>query len=147
MFRNVRKEEITIPAQMSYLLQIRQFVEHIGKKYRFSEKVINSFKLVVDEACTNIIKHSYGEEQEGKIDVAITISNDRIMISITDTGEKGQQFNPNNLPPFEKKRYLEQLERGGLGVYIIKTIMDEVEYNIQPGAFNKLKMVKYIIKT
>ena len=67
MFRNVKKEEITIPAQMSYLIQIRDFVEHIGKRYKYSEKMINSFKLVIDEACTNIIRHGYRDIKNGEI--------------------------------------------------------------------------------
>ncbi len=57
MFRNVKKEEITIPAQMSYMGQVRDFIEHIGEKYRYSDKIINSYKLVIEEACTNIVRH------------------------------------------------------------------------------------------
>ena len=69
MFRNVKKETMTIPAQMSYLTQIRDFVERLGKKYKFSDKVINSFKLVIDEACTNIIRHGYRDIQGGEINL------------------------------------------------------------------------------
>ena len=49
MFRNVKKELIAIPAQMSYLSQVRDFVEHIGRKYKFTDKVTNSFKLVIED--------------------------------------------------------------------------------------------------
>ena len=61
-----------------------------------------------------------------------------------DTGEQGQYFDPTKMEAFEKKEYLKRLERGGLGLYIIKTVMDEVEYYIQPGTYNRLTMLKYI---
>lgn len=139
-----RTFKITISSKTSCLDLLRKLILGFITYANLTKVDRDDIGLAVDEACTNIIKHSYGEQQEGKIDVDITLSSKHVIISITDTGEKGQKFNPNDLPNFEKKRYLEQLERGGLGVYIIKTIMDEVEYNIQPGAYNKLIMVKHI---
>jgi serine/threonine-protein kinase RsbW len=141
-----RKFELTIPSETSNLELLRRLIQGFVANVELSPQAVEDIGLAVDEACTNIVKHSYTQEQSGKIDVSVEISRDYVIISMTDTGEKGQFFDPTHMEPFEKKKYLERLERGGLGVYIIKTIMDEVEYNIQPGAYNRLRMVKYIRK-
>ncbi|MBN2385005.1 ATP-binding protein [bacterium] len=139
-----RRFFLSVPSRTSNLEILRQIILGIAANVAFSAQAVEDIGLAVDEACTNIINHSYGEEQEGMIDVTIDLAIDKLIITIIDTGERGQYFDPSKLEPFEKQRYLEQLERGGLGLYIIKTIMDEVEYNIQPGAYNRLKMIKYI---
>jgi len=138
-----RKFDLTFPSKTVQLELVRQVILGFICNVDFSAQAIEDIGLAVDEACTNIVKHSYSETQEGNLDVSIAIARDQVTISIIDTGEMGQQFDPTRLEPFEKQKYLERLERGGLGVYIIKTIMDEVEYNIQPGTYNRLKMVKY----
>jgi len=54
-----------------------------------------------------------------------------------------ETFNPDLLSPVDKEAYLQELTRGGLGVHLIKKIMDEVEYTVSPGVSNCLKMVKF----
>jgi len=77
------------------------------------------------------------------IKVKFTLIQEKIKIEIIDEGEKGQMFNPDELSAVDKERYLQNLSRGGLGVHLIKKIMDEVEYTVSPGVQNCLRMVKY----
>lgn len=139
-----RQFYLKIPSKTSNLELLRQLIIGFVANGKTTPQVTEDISLAVDEACTNIIKHSYGAEKDGTIEVMISLSDENIVILITDSGENGQQFDPNKLEYFEKKQYLERLERGGLGIYIIKSIMDVVEYHIQPGAYNRLKMVKFL---
>ena len=138
MFRNVRKEEITIPAQMSYLLQIRQFVEHIGKKYHFSEKVINSFKLVVDEACTNIIRHGYVDVKNGEITLKAIIRRMSLTIVIID---QGKSFDPRQANTPDLAKYVDIGKRGGLGILMMRKLMDDINYTVTEHG-NEFRLTK-----
>ena len=56
MFKQIIKEELKVPAHTDYLANLRDFVMRIGKKYAFPDKVVNAFKLAVDEDSTNIMR-------------------------------------------------------------------------------------------
>ncbi|MFC1852464.1 ATP-binding protein [candidate division CSSED10-310 bacterium] len=139
-----RKFLLSIPSKTTNLELLRQSILGLVANVNLSLQTVEDIALAVDEACTNIIQHSYADTQEGRIDVTVELAKDSLTISMIDTGEKGQQFDPACLESYEKREYLERLERGGLGLYIIKTIMDEVEYYIQPGTYNRLRMLKYL---
>ncbi|NIV14477.1 MAG: hypothetical protein GWN62_25340, partial [Aliifodinibius sp.] len=86
--------EVVIPAKMVSLRDVRDFIEQIGRKHKFSEKVINSFKLVVEEACTNIIRHGYMDIKDGKITVRAIIRRLSLTIVIID---QGKSFDPRQI--------------------------------------------------
>jgi len=91
-----------------------------------------------------VIRHSYKKDQEnGSIWVEYKLDLQKLTIVITDEGERGHQFNPDLLSPVDKEEYLKNLTKGGLGIYLIKKIMDEVKYTVAPGVSNCLTMVKY----
>ena len=97
--------------------------------------------LAVDEACTNVIKHAYRFDASKRITVTITPGNGIFEVSIIDTGK---QFNPDAIETPDMKEYLTHFKKGGLGVYLMKTLMDKVEYSIQPGKRNEVRLVKYL---
>jgi serine phosphatase RsbU (regulator of sigma subunit)/anti-sigma regulatory factor (Ser/Thr protein kinase)/transposase len=138
MFKNIIKEEIEVPAQMTYLGQIRDFIEKIGKKYKYSEKVINSFKLVVDEAATNIIRHGYRDVKGGTIRIRAIVRRRSLTIVLID---RGRSFDPRTVSPPDLKRYVEIGKKGGLGIFMMRKLMDDIRYNITPQG-NELRLTK-----
>lgn len=137
---------LVFPSHTSQLELIRLVTREVVESYMpgFSEFDLDDIGLAIDEACTNVIAHSYLEEQgQGVIKVEYALEKDKIKIVIIDQGHKGQTFNPDELSPVDKEEYLKTLSRGGLGVHIIKKIMDEVEYTVSPGVQNRLTMTKY----
>ena len=137
---NVR---FSFPSSTSQIELIRRVVQKIASYVPFTEEALEDIGLAMDEACTNVITHSY-DGQQGSIKVEFTLEPKQLTILLIDEGEKGQSFHPEVLPSVEKEKYLQQLSRGGLGVYLIKKIMDEVEYTVTPGSSNCLKLVKYV---
>ena len=139
MFKNVKKEEITIPAQMSYLIQVRDFIEHIGKKYKFDDKTINSFKLVIDEACTNIIRHGYRDIKNGEITIKAIIRRLSLTILMID---QGISYDPRqaNTPDLEK--YVNIGKKGGLGIMMMRKLMDDIQYTVTERG-NEFRLTKY----
>jgi serine/threonine-protein kinase RsbW len=74
--------------------------------------------------------------------VAIQIDYQKLTLLVTDHG-KG--FDPGLIKAPDMKKYLAELRVGGLGIYLMRTLMDEVDYDIKPGVRNQVKMVKYFI--
>ena len=135
----------TFPSHTSQLELIRRVTKEVASfSAAFTEEDLEDIGLAIDEACTNVITHSYRATQKGVIQVEITMEADKITIELTDKGEEGQLFNPEALSDVDKDEYLMRLQKGGLGVHLIKKIMDVVEYTVSPGVKNCLKMIKYI---
>ncbi len=139
MFKNVRKEEITIPAQMSYLIQVRDFIEHIGKKYKFHDKIVNSFKLVVDEACTNIIRHGYRDIKNGEITIKAIIRRLSLTMIIID---QGQSYDPRQANTPDLAKYVDIGKKGGLGILMMRKLMDDMQYTVTERG-NEFRLTKY----
>ncbi len=138
MFKNVAKEELTVPAAMSRLREIRDFIEHIGKKYKFTDKVINAFKLVVDESCTNIIRHGYADVKNGKITIRAIIRRLSLTIVIID---QGKSFDPRQVKNPDLKKYVQIGKKGGLGIFMMRKLMDDIQYNLTAHG-NELRLTK-----
>jgi len=139
MFKNVRKEEITIPAQMSYLVQVREFIEHIGKKYKFDDKTVNSFKLVIDEACTNIIRHGYRDIKNGEITIKAIVRRLSLTILIID---QGKSYDPRQANTPDLAKYVNIGKKGGLGILMMRKLMDDIQYSITERG-NEFRLTKY----
>jgi serine phosphatase RsbU (regulator of sigma subunit)/anti-sigma regulatory factor (Ser/Thr protein kinase) len=138
MFKNVVKEEIAIPAQMRYLRQVRDFIEQIGKKFKFSDKVINSFKLVVDESCTNIIRHGYRDVKNGQIIVRAIVRKLSLTIVLID---HGKSFDPRQVKNPDLQQYVSIGKKGGLGIFMMRKLMDDIKYNVTSNG-NELRLTK-----
>ncbi len=138
MFKNVKSEEITIPAQMSYLSQIRDFIEYIGKKHHFDDKLINSFKLVVDEACTNIIRHGYRDIKNGEITIKAIIRRLSLTIVIIDSGTS---YDPRQANTPDLANYVNIGKKGGLGILMMRKLMDDLQYVVTERG-NEFRLTK-----
>ena len=137
--------QLRIPSETDNLELIREFVTKVAEKVGFDSDDIGKIELACDEACTNVIKHAYPpDKNNGKqsLDILIKIDFDKFTLVVTDHG-KG--FDPKSIKLPNMQEYLAQLKVGGLGIYLMKTLMDEVDYQIKPGVKNQVKMVKYFI--
>ena len=132
------RSALSIPSQTERLNDVREFISGQARLHGFSEDDINKITIAVDEACTNIIKHGYNYSPDKKIDVEIVRNGQDFEIIISD---KGKQFDPSAIQTPDMKDYFEHYRRGGLGVYLMKRIMDRVEFNLQSDR-NVLRMIK-----
>jgi serine/threonine-protein kinase RsbW len=134
--------KLRIPSQTDNLELIRAFIGKVAEKVGFEDNDIGKIELACDEACTNVIKHAYDKNENKSLDVAVKIDFQKFTIVVTDHG-KG--FKPKEFQMPDMKEYLAELRVGGLGIYLMKTLMDEVDYEIKPGVKNQVKMVKYFL--
>ena len=131
----------TIESRTDKLLEVREFVLHAAREFGFNEEEASKIVLAVDEACTNIIKHAYQFAPDRKIEIIIQPDKDRMQITVIDDGKA---FNPSITRLPDLKQHLTHYRRGGLGIYLMRTLMDKVEYNYTPGRKNQVRLTKYL---
>jgi anti-sigma regulatory factor (Ser/Thr protein kinase) len=112
-------------------------VAEIADLAGFSEKDCDKICLAVDEACSNVIRHSYKERPDGEIIIKCSFDSGRLSISIRDFGEK---FDAKEIQPLDPNK----VKPGGLGVHMIKSVMDEVEYDCSHEVGTEIHMTKYV---
>jgi serine/threonine-protein kinase RsbW len=139
----VKTETIHIESRTERLIAVREFVSDAARAFGFKDEEVSKITLAVDEACTNVIKHAYRFDPSQTIHVSVNTDDGTFQISIRDTGV---QFNPTEVRPPDMKEYLSHYRRGGLGVYLMKSLMDKVEYDIAPGRMNEVRLTKYLAR-
>lgn len=109
---------------------IREFVREELHSMKVSEDLMAQLVLVVDEACTNTIKHQHNCDESQGFDLNLFIKGKSLVIELSDTGKafRIDQYNPHDL-----NEIIQQRRQGGLGIYIITKIMDKVEVEEKEG--------------
>lgn len=133
----------TIQSRTDHLHEIRDFVAAVAQQIGFDEEDTANIVLAVDEACTNVIKHAYNYAPDEEITVELHPGNKRLEVRVLD---RGRAFDPDSVKPPDMKHHLSQYRRGGFGIYLMKTLMDKVEYRFSPGKRNEVRLIKYLHK-
>jgi anti-sigma regulatory factor (Ser/Thr protein kinase) len=131
---------LSVPSHSKYLNLIRKVADCIVMGMGFSEKECTRTILALDEACSNIIRHSCGEDPNIKIDLTFCVKDDRLDIRIRDYGDCGTGFHPEEVPCKDTG----EVKPGGFGLGLIKSIMDCVEFTPCTENGNVLKMSKKV---
>lgn len=140
LFKSSLKEEIKVPAEMKNLALLRDFVVRVGKKHGFDDKVIASLKLATDEAVTNVIRHAYRDlGVRGMVTMRAIVKTNSLAIVLID---QGKTFDPRNAKAPNMQEYIKIGKKGGLGIFMLQKLMDEIEYHVTSEG-NELRLVKY----
>ncbi len=129
---------VTYPAKFEFLDEIRDFVAEVARDGGFDDMEVYSVQLAADEAASNIIEHAYQGVADGQIELASEMRGTELVITMLDHGK-----------PFDAKKVkrpnltadLSERKIGGLGIYLMHKLMDEVNYR-SSGAGNLLTMIK-----
>ncbi len=137
----MKTTSIKVESRTERLIAVRDFVSEAARAFGFSDEDISKIALAVDEACTNVIKHAYRSDPTKIIQVNVHAGDGTFQVAIRD---EGIPFNPTHVQPLDMKEYLTHYRRGGLGVHLMKSLMDRVEYSINPGKANEVLLIKYL---
>ena len=116
---------LTIPARAEYITLCRLALTGIGRLRELSDELLADLKLALTEAASNSVRHAYGDEDVGVVDISYQLFSDRLVIEVMDEGE--------GFDLAEAEGKADELSEGGLGIAIIRAIADEVEIGAQPG--------------
>jgi len=128
---------ITLEASLENLETINSFLYKWAKKASLSTRGENELLLAVEEVFVNIVKYAYAESL-GDIIIDCSMDENNLILQIKD---EGISFNPLQLPEPHLTSCLEERKVGGLGVFLIRKLVNNVEYERQ-GKYNVLTLVK-----
>lgn len=130
---------VQFAARFEYLDAMREFVGNIARKGGFSEKDVYNIQLATDEAASNIIEHAYQNMPGNVLELSCGMKGDVITVTLTDYGDS---FDPSEVPVPDLKADLSDRKIGGLGLFLMRKLMDHVDYRPGPRKSNVLTMTK-----
>lgn len=137
--------EATFRSDTANLARIRAFVREKAAGVGFPPEALDSIELAVDEACANVMEHAYPQQStDVGLHLSIRTALDAFTVVIAD---RGSTFDPMTVPPPNLDRHLAEFRVGGLGIFLMRSLMDHVDYHIQPGFKNEVRLVKYLSAT
>jgi serine/threonine-protein kinase RsbW len=135
--------EMKLPAKPDNIGIIRLTLSGIASSMGFTYEEVEDLKIAVSEACTNSVQHAYEKDEGGEVIVGFGIYADKLELMVADCGKS---FNFNQvkaeLGPYTASSTVEQLSEGGLGLFLMETLMDEVRVMNHSGV--TVFMVKYL---
>ena len=117
---------LRIPAKAEYITLCRLALTGLGQVRAIGDDTMADLKLALTEAVSNSIRHAYGPNGAGSVEITYELQSDRLGIEVVDDGEG---FDPREAPPLEG----DELSEGGLGIAIIRTIADDFAIESKPG--------------
>jgi len=115
---------LTIPARAEYITLCRLALTGIGRLRELSDELLADLKLALTEAASNSVRHAYGDQDPGVVEISYELFSDRLVIEVTDEGE--------GFDPVAADVTGDELSEGGLGIAIIRAIADE--FSLSRGA-------------
>jgi serine/threonine-protein kinase RsbW len=116
-------DELRVEAIPENVRKIGDFVREVGRRLRLTEDALFDIDLAVEEASTNIVRHAYGPDRAGDILVRVEAVDDVVWVTLTDWGVP---LNADHLVPFDVDAPAEARIQGGMGLHLIRGLMDDV---------------------
>ncbi|OKL36534.1 anti-sigma B factor RsbW [Domibacillus mangrovi] len=133
--------EMKIPAKPEFVGVTRLTLSGIASRMGFSYEIIEDLKIATSEAITNAVQHAYKGE-EGEVLIGFGMHDDHLEVVVSDNGESFDFHKTKELLGPYIDHSVEFLREGGLGLYLIETLMDEVKVHQNEGI--TLFMTKYL---
>lgn len=115
------------------------FVTRSARVVGFDEEALYQIQLAVDEACANVVDHAYASMEAGDMEVSCSLDGRAFIVRVRDWG---RGFNPDGVPEPDVDAPLEERNSGGLGLFLVKQVMDHVCFSFDPEQGNELMMAK-----
>lgn len=119
------EKSIILANELSEVRRLAEFIEEIGDEFSLTPDVVFNLNLVLEEAVVNIINYAYPKEEHESIYLSARMNDGTIVLVLTDTGK---EFDPTLVPETDVTLAAEDREIGGLGIFLIRQIMNEVKY-------------------
>ncbi len=136
------KIELHIPSVMGYEKIAMETAASTAKRMGFSEDRIEDLKTAVAEACLNAIEHGNKMDTSTKVGITLTMEESRLQVAVKDEGKGvGETSSPSIASKIEGKD-----KTRGWGIFLIKSLVNEVKFEVSPEGGNVVKMIIYLEK-
>jgi anti-sigma regulatory factor (Ser/Thr protein kinase) len=131
--------KLSVNSDMASLTTISEFIHSAARELGLDDDQTFAVHVAVDEACCNIIEHGYSGRMDGTIDIICRLSGNNVVVTIRDTAPP---FDPEAVPEPNVSAPLEECAGSGLGLFLMKKLMDSVEFEFDAVRGNLLIMRK-----
>lgn len=132
---------IMVPADVRHLESVCEFVSKAAEKAGMDPEAIRRLEIAVDEACTNVVHHAYGDDASQSYTVSYSIEPGVFTVDVLD---RGKPFDPGSLSEPDLNAPLEYRPIGGLGIFFIRKFVDDMSYSVETDGLNRLRLVKFL---
>ena len=134
------RKELRIRNQMTELEKVNQFIGEISEELGLSMEMTMDLNLVIEELVVNVVSYAYPQGTDGEIELMVTSDDKELTLVLSD---QGREFDPTSKEDTDMSVNPAERELGGMGIFLVKNIMDEVTYQRFKGK-NLLTMTKKI---
>ena len=121
---------IQLKNNLSELESLNKVVAEFAERHHLSSKVLFNLNLALEEILTNVISYAYDDKDEHQITVRLFLEQGQLKVEVEDDG---RPFNPLEAPEPDLSKSLEERPVGGLGIHLVRKLMDELEYRREEG--------------
>jgi sigma-B regulation protein RsbU (phosphoserine phosphatase) len=121
-----RSFRMTIGADLGEIAQVNTAFDEYADTHDVSSKIRRSMNVVFDELLNNTISYGFEGRDDGEVTIEVELGTDRLSVTLTDNGKP---FNPFGTAPPDTQLSVEEREIGGLGIHLVRQMMDEVTYH------------------
>ena len=119
------EKEIRISNNLNEIATLANFIETLGEELSLSAEITMNINLALEEAVANIIMYAYPPQEVQEILLKVSANANQLIFLLTD---KGLSFDPTQVEDVDLTLSIEDRPIGGLGVFLIRSIMNEVSY-------------------
>ncbi len=135
--------ELRLPSKLGYERVAMDTASSLARRMGFQPDRVESLKTAVSEAVTNAIEHGNEHDAAMKVVVLLTARAGELIVDVADQGRKPFDHNQTIRRPVIEE-VLEQDDKGGWGIWLIRELMDEVEFSTAPSGGNQIRMVIHL---
>ncbi len=137
----MKDEKIYLKSNLINLSMARNFISRKAREAGADESDMTKVEISCDEWCANIIEHALGNGEDRGFTVECRKEDDKFIITYE---HEGSRFNPIEQDDVDINNHFSQSKERGLGIYIMKEMMDEIHYEYIEDHINRLILVKYL---
>ena len=119
------EKKLVIKNEISEISNLAIFIEELGEELNLTPNLVFNLNLVLEEAVSNVILYAYPKEESQEISLLAKMSGSNLVFVLTDSGK---EFDPTQAPDADITLSAEERQIGGLGIFLIRQIMNTVEY-------------------
>jgi sigma-B regulation protein RsbU (phosphoserine phosphatase) len=124
------KRTLTLPNDINTIPQLQEFVEGVGEELNIDPSLVMSLNLALEEAVVNVMNYAYPPESDGDVVIEAEANDVRLKFTIIDNGTP---FDPTAIADADTTLSTEERPIGGLGIFMVRQIMDSINYERVDG--------------
>lgn len=138
-----RMIELRLPSRLGYEKVAMDTASSLARRMGFAADRVEALRTAIAEAVTNAIEHGNAQDSGMRVLVMLTARPDELVVSVADQGRKQLDQGQTTLNPRIEDAFDRQ-DKGGWGIWLIRELMDEVEFSTAPSGGNQVRMVIHL---